>query len=343
MMLIRALIYLLLFLISPSLIATETVDPPEHEPRKWTNTTGKSITASIQSATDADVTLLVKGKSNPNILKLEDLSQGDQDYVKNWLVLKGKYEEYRKELAFSIQGVKITPGKLQEFEMIIDVERWGKNPSYIKPTYKLGLIVPPDFDPINKRYTLINIAANTSLKEPLKQLPTFSRLALEGDCIVFSVDDNAFVNYLPMICIYDILEEKWGLKSKKLPVAYYGYSGGAKRATYNLGHGVLFNLNVIGAYLGGCNEDRTKDIISNFKLNDLGKSIYRKVPVWLSSGTADKVATPDQVEKVAKSLEKHGVENVKINTHPSGHALFQDDLIPALKWMKELHELREEK
>ena len=146
MMLIRALIYLLLFLISPSLMAIETVDPPEHEPRKWTNTTGKSITASIQSATDADVTLLVKGKSNPNILKLEDLSQGDQDYVKNWLVLKGKYEEYRKELAFSIQGVKITPGKLQEFEMIIDVERWGKNPSYIKPTYKLGLIVPPDFD-----------------------------------------------------------------------------------------------------------------------------------------------------------------------------------------------------
>lgn len=62
------------------LLAAETTVPA----REWTNTVGKTITADIVSANKTSVTLKMPDGSLPVVL-LSTLSQGDQDFVKDWL------------------------------------------------------------------------------------------------------------------------------------------------------------------------------------------------------------------------------------------------------------------
>src|SRR5438105_6353610 len=106
----------------------------------------------------------------------------------------------------------------------------------------------------------------------------------------------------------DAIRKEWP-QSAKWPVAFAGFSGGSKRS------GVLGamlaksgSVRVCGFFLSGINEDRLSEA---FKTYQPGRG-FLEVPVWLSSGASDTVATPAAHSLVKASLERTGFKRVRL-------------------------------
>jgi predicted esterase len=61
-----------------------------------------------------------------------------------------------------------------------------------------------------------------------------------------------------------------------------------------------------------------------------------KVPVWLSSGTGDTVATPQSHDLVRISLERTDFKRVRLERFAGQHQLKMSEVRRALRWFREL-------
>ena len=119
----------------------------------------------------------------------------------------------------------------------------------------------------------------------------------------------------------------------KWPVAFAGFSGGSKRS------GVLGamlarsgSVRVCGFFLSGINEDRLGEA---YKTYQPGRG-FLEVPVWLSSGASDTVATPAAHNVVKASLERTGFKRVRLEQFGGGHQLKMSEVRRALQWFRQL-------
>jgi hypothetical protein len=122
-------------------------------------------------------------------------------------------------------------------------------------------------------------------------------------------------------------------QSAKWPVAFAGFSGGSKRS------GVLGamlaksgSVRVCGFFLSGINEDRLGEA---YRTYHPGAGLL-EVPVWLSSGVSDPVATPQAHNLVRASLERTGFKRVRLEQFGGGHQLKLSEVRRALQWFREL-------
>jgi hypothetical protein len=122
-------------------------------------------------------------------------------------------------------------------------------------------------------------------------------------------------------------------QSAKWPVAFAGFSGGSKRS------GVLGTMlakagsvRVCGFFLSGINEDRLGEA---YKTYQPGGGLL-EVPVWLSSGSTDPVATPQAHNLVKASLERTGFKRVRLEQFDGGHQLKLSEVRRALQWFRQL-------
>ena len=60
------------------------------------------------------------------------------------------------------------------------------------------------------------------------------------------------------------------------------------------------------------------------------------MPVWLSSGTGDTVATPQSHDLVKVSLERTGFKRVRLERFDGPHQLKMSEVRRALHWFREL-------
>jgi hypothetical protein len=122
-------------------------------------------------------------------------------------------------------------------------------------------------------------------------------------------------------------------QSAKWPVAFAGFSGGSKRS------GVLGTMlaksgsvRVCGFFLSGINEDRLGEAYKTYHPG----SGFLEVPVWLSSGANDTVATPSAHNLVKASLERTGFKRVRLEQFGGGHQLKMSEVRRALQWFRQL-------
>jgi hypothetical protein len=122
-------------------------------------------------------------------------------------------------------------------------------------------------------------------------------------------------------------------QSVRWPVAFAGFSGGSKRS------GVLGamlaksgSVRVCGFFLSGINEDRLGEAYRTYQ-PDRG---LLEVPVWLSSGSSDTVATPQAHNLVKASLERTGFKRVRLEQFDGGHQLKLSEVRKALQWFRQL-------
>ncbi len=122
-------------------------------------------------------------------------------------------------------------------------------------------------------------------------------------------------------------------QSAKWPVAFAGFSGGSKRT------GVLGamlaksgSVRVGGFFLSGINEDRLGEA---YKTYQPGRG-FLEVPVWLSSGSSDPIATPAAHNLVKASLERTGFKRVRLEQFGGGHQLKLSEVRRALQWFRQL-------
>ncbi|HEX4640689.1 MAG TPA: hypothetical protein VH252_04845 [Chthoniobacterales bacterium] len=122
-------------------------------------------------------------------------------------------------------------------------------------------------------------------------------------------------------------------QSARWPVAFAGFSGGSKRSGIL---GVMLaksgSVRVCGFFLSGINEDRLGE---SYRTYQPGSGLL-EVPVWLSSGSSDPIATPQAHNLVKASLERTGFKRVRLEQFGGGHQLKMSEVRRALQWFRQL-------
>jgi len=122
-------------------------------------------------------------------------------------------------------------------------------------------------------------------------------------------------------------------QSAKWPVAFGGFSGGAKRSAV-LG-AMLAKTGAIktcGFFLSGINEDRLSEAYRDYKPG----GDFLGIPIWLSSGQSDNVAKPHDHDRVKASLERTGFKHVRLERFSGGHQVKKEEVGRALQWFREI-------
>lgn len=122
-------------------------------------------------------------------------------------------------------------------------------------------------------------------------------------------------------------------QSARWPVAFAGFSGGSKRSGL-LGAMLAKSgsVRVCGFFLSGINEDRLGEAYRTYQPG----GGFLEVPVWLSSGANDPIATPAAHNLVRASLERVGFKRVRLEQFGGGHQLKLSEVRRALQWFRQL-------
>jgi hypothetical protein len=130
----------------------------------------------------------------------------------------------------------------------------------------------------------------------------------------------------------EALRKEWP-QTARWPVAFAGFSGGSKRSgTLGAMLSKSGSVRVCGFFLSGINEDRLSE---GYRTYQPGRG-FLEVPVWLSSGASDSVATPQAHALVKASLERTGFKRVRLEQFGGGHQLKMSEVRRALQWFRQL-------
>jgi hypothetical protein len=208
----------------------------------------------------------------------------------------------------------------------------------VPTTGRLFLLLPPNFD--SRRVCPILIV--TATKDRGHTGPSDARwyraaAAAEG-WIVLATDgtvrprhDSLSWRLALLAAGLEAVHRDWP-QSAKWPVVFAGISGGAKGAEW-LGAMLAqtHSLNIRGFFLSGINDDRMAEALKACPPT----SWFLRLPIWISSGVDDRIATPLQEQEVTASLIHTGFQNVRLSRFRGGHEVDRADLQSALKWFRE--------
>jgi hypothetical protein len=122
-------------------------------------------------------------------------------------------------------------------------------------------------------------------------------------------------------------------QSAKWPVAFGGFSGGAKRsAVLGAMLAKAGSVKICGFFLSGINEDRLSEAYRDYHLGQ----DFLATPIWLSSGQNDNVAKPQDHDRVKASLERTGFKRVRLERFSGGHQVKKEEVERALHWFREV-------
>jgi hypothetical protein len=203
-----------------------------------------------------------------------------------------------------------------------------------------AIAVPDGFDPEIPTPILLINATSDGAASSIRLMPLYTNTALRLGWIVIAADgpfgkpaqDNPPWRWAMASSLLDHINKAWP-GSKRWPIVSAGVSGGGKWA------GVLGAIlsqrgyNLIGVFMGAVNADFASEAA---KIYDPAIR-YKQVPIYLSSGTDDKIATPEQHQQVKESLLSNGFTNVRMESFKGGHALSEAELRKALNWFVEVY------
>ena len=243
--------------------------------------------------------------------------------------------------AFRVAGTEIPPAKQTTFRAPLDDEAQKILKKEGNPAAEavVGLWLPPDFDPAKAwNVLLVSATADSSSVNSIFMYQASARDS--GGWIVLAADgpeappkgDTTEWRWQMARAGLLALEAAWPA-ARQWPVATAGFSGGAKRS------GLLGALlcaddrTVVGMYMGGCNEDMASAGLKEYRPNG---PAFRKVPIYLSTGDQDSVATLAAANRVRNSMESSGFREVRSETYSGGHTADAAQITEALNWFKEL-------
>lgn len=303
--------------------------------RTWTDTQDRTIEADLVSADETSVVLKKDGKDFT--LPLDKLSEADRRHVKEWLE-ESANQPPAAPGPLLFDGKELIPGgKVNVYEYDYSPERLERVMKKLngKDTgFKIGLAVPEGFDPsMPQRVFIASCAVNNEREARAGNLGVAGMYA--GACVAngwvcFVYDSNIgrSNHNADMFAAFGKLAEQWpGFKDWQFAVG--GFSGGAKSCFDPCGLLVKRKHQVLGAFLAGCNEDRSEVGRKRHKASSAG---YRGIKIYMSTGKNDTISTPAQSEKVIKSLRSNGMRNSRLELFDGGHGFHRPHFEEALKW-----------
>jgi predicted esterase len=132
-----------------------------------------------------------------------------------------------------------------------------------------------------------------------------------------------------------VLELQWPAAGKA-PLAFGGFSGGAKYSGWLAAAFTSQGRNVTGIYVAGINTDAIVAAAEHFKVLNAN---FKRIPIFLQSGENDDVATPADHRNIYDELTRVGFKNVRIEKFPGTHEVNPGLLRKALEWFREFSAL----
>lgn len=244
--------------------------------------------------------------------------------------------------AASLAGQQVQPGGKIEIRFPVskyfqDVASQGGNP---RPEMgRAVLAFPAGFDPSRTWPILIVTSTSDFNRTSAMDVDWYRSAATAEGWVVLGPDatikpriDSTQWRLGLLAAALEAIRKEWP-QSSRWPVAFAGFSGGSKRS------GILGpmlaksgSVRVCGFFLSGINEDRLSE---GYKTYQPGRG-FLEVPVWLSSGANDTVATPQAHNLVKASLERTGFKRVRLEQFGGGHQLKMSEVRRALQWFRQL-------
>ena len=186
----------------------------------------------------------------------------------------------------------------------------------------VGLWLPAHFNP-GKRWKILLVSATQDSSsvdhmyfylDGAREAGDWIVLAADGPQVPPANDSTAWRWQLAKAALL-ALDEAWGGVTG-WPIATGGFSGGAKRSGLLGAILVKEKWNLIGMWMGGCNQDFAT---RGMELYSPSHTTFRKVPIYLSVGKNDDIAPVAKVDKVRRAMKTTGFREVRMETYDGQH------------------------
>jgi hypothetical protein len=237
-------------------------------------------------------------------------------------------------------GVPLTPGATVQADVpLSDLEKSyvaeGGNPV---PSHAVAVLaVPRGFDPKKTWPVMVAFASSEHGHQNAYDLRMIWSHYLGGGWIALAGDgptpaprlDSSGWRAGHTLAALDALNRSFP-GSRQWPIVLVGQSGGAKRASYLAPLFAVGGYRTAGIFLTGINEDRITEGCQRFK----PPRDFFSIPIFLSSGNQDRIATPDQQLAVENSMRRTGFTNIRHKTFAGGHEGLEAHVFEALRWFR---------
>jgi predicted esterase len=239
----------------------------------------------------------------------------------------------------------LTAGALNEFKVELpgDLRTMAGRGAVSPVTHALVTIaVPANFDAARAWPVLVvSATSDPGSQSSRRLLRAFKDAALASGWAVVAADPSEPVAFeqdnVPMRIALNtaalaVLEQQWA-GAGAAPLAFAGFSGGAKFAGWLAAAFASRGRRVIGVYLTGVNENTLVDAAMQFNVVN---AAFKRTPVFVLAGLQDRIATPADQQGVAADLNRAGFRNVRIEHFAGAHDVDPAPLRTALEWFGEL-------
>ena len=235
-------------------------------------------------------------------------------------------------------GVPLSPGATVQAEVpLSELQKSyvAEGGNAVPPHTVAVLAVPSGFDP-RRAYPVLVVFSTSDFKHQNRDdLVNYYRptalaegwVLIAGDGPAPARKDSSGWRAGHTLAALDALHRSFP-GSQKWPMACAGYSGGAKRAGLIAPLLALRGYRITGLFLTGINEDTITEGYRKFRPG----GDYRETPIFLSTGSRDEVATPQQQNAVKISMQRAGFGNVRQEIFPHGHVVKKSHIEAALRW-----------
>ena len=243
--------------------------------------------------------------------------------------------------AMTLLGQPVRPGGTIEVRFPIDkqfqdVAAADGNP---RPAEGKALLsFPKGFDPARTCPILVVLSTADAGRTNMEDAPFYERAAMaegwlllaSGSTITTRLDSTGW-RLAHLAAALQALRKQWP-QSAHWPVAFAGFSGGAKLAS-SVG-AMLASTNAVkpcGFFLAGINEDRLSAVYKTYRPS----ADFLNTPIWLSSGMNDPRASYGTHERIRASLVNTGFKRVRLETFSGGHEVDNAQVQLALRWFRQ--------
>ena len=244
--------------------------------------------------------------------------------------------------AATLLGQQVKSGALVEIRFPVskyhqDVASQGGNP---RPEMgRAVLTFPPGFDP-SRRWPILIVTSTTdfNMTSPMVAEGYHPPADAEGwviiasDATIKARHDSTPWRLAMLAAALDAIHNEWP-QSAEWPVAFAGFSGGAKRscllgAMLAKAHAVK----ICGFFLSGINHDVMSEAYKTYQPG----GDFLNAPIWISGGMDDIIATPSLEGVVQVSMRRTGFKRVRLEHFMGVHQLKRSEVRLALQWFRQL-------
>jgi hypothetical protein len=244
--------------------------------------------------------------------------------------------------AATLRGQQVQGGKMIEIQFPIDKYYQDIAMRDGNPRPEVGTAVlsfPPGFDPA-RRWPILVVTSTSDYHRVSTMDVQWYRPAADAegwvligtDATIKPQHDSTPWRLAMLAAGLETMRKEWP-QSAHWPIAFGGFSGGSKRS------GLLGAMlaktgafNICGFFLAGIGEDRLSPAYKIYQ----PRADFLNIPIWISGGMDDIIATPSLEGAVVASLRRTGFKRVRVEHFVGSHQLKRSEVRLALRWFREL-------